>query len=562
MPYLKPQVIAMAARRLFGCAHGESLAFFFLKAAGASTQHWVTVTSSNDAPEPLVRIAGQPDGFAELVSEHLDKFEGANKLGLPTRPGTRGSADGYSFFFPLAEEAQYLLRKHDCNRNAVYSNIVGGRKADSEVRREHVFEVAEGPTTGKNVRFQREYVWAAHQYYGPDRGVPMRVPILPLAVWMARQTEFASVPKKSELIELCEQQLNITAEERALIFTGDAPEFQVSASDFTDHFDKKKYFTSLCLPSSLTAVSRMPQPSSSHSTLSREEWIYRKSVLGLNAQGTAMKPIDRARNLVELGHRSLLFLGPPRTGKSHVALDIAAEFLGVPRSQVADDPKLCRIQFHQGWSYGDFISKLVPGSSGGVLTFNQRDGAFLSHCKSNAHGRSVFVIDELNRANVAEVFGEAFHLVESSYRGGQGIRVAGDAESPKLVVPEELLLIATANNVDRSTFMLDFALLSRFATVTFEPNMAELRQILEDRPGWDSQKAAALALRLGEVQSICQFPIGHAEFFGFGPPAAVEVWYQAKLRPLLQIHLQHRMPDLDRADDLILKWSTSCDPQS
>src|SRR5688500_2960101 len=125
MPFLDPQTVARAARALFATGHSESIVFFFLKAAGASTDNWINVTSSNDPPPALQLIAGQPNGFDRLVESNIDRFSTANIHGVPTKPGARGSAENYSMYFPITEENQYILRKRDCNRNAVWSNITG-----------------------------------------------------------------------------------------------------------------------------------------------------------------------------------------------------------------------------------------------------------------------------------------------------------------------------------------------------------------------------------------------------------------------------------------------------
>jgi hypothetical protein len=126
---LKPVTVAKAARSLFATGHSESIVFFFLKAQGASTDHWINVSSSNEPPDGLMKIAGQPEGFDNLVKEHLGEFSESNDRGLPTRPGVRGSVENYSMFFPITEEPQYILRKRDANRNAVWSNITGSRNA-------------------------------------------------------------------------------------------------------------------------------------------------------------------------------------------------------------------------------------------------------------------------------------------------------------------------------------------------------------------------------------------------------------------------------------------------
>ena len=196
MPYIHPKVVARASRTLFGTGHGEALVFFFLKVQGASTDGWITITSSNSPPEGLLKIAGQPEGFDDLVKANVDSFQdargrGSAVEGIPTRPGARGSLDGYSMYFPITEEAQYILRKRDCNRNAVYSNITGGRgeiNKERKTSRHEIFELRDPELggTGKELRFIPGYAFAAFWYYGPRPDTPMRVPLKPLAVWMHR----------------------------------------------------------------------------------------------------------------------------------------------------------------------------------------------------------------------------------------------------------------------------------------------------------------------------------------------------------------------------------------
>lgn len=559
MAYLKPQIVAQAARALFGRGHSEAIVFFYLKAAGANCDGWITVTSSNQPPGALLAIAGQPTGFDELVEKHIDEFATANDRGLPTRPGARGSTSNYSMFFPIAEECQYLLRKHDCNRNAVWSNIIGGRNALNahRVRRESLFETRkpEHGGAGIELRFLSEYVFSAFWYYGPARDVPMRVPMRPLAVWMHRMTDLGRTRKVEELVDRTVEILNITEEERYLLFDGEY-EFTVDSSDFCDQLDVESYFRALCLPS----VTHMPPPiqiAERLTALNLDDWKFRAVALGLRKDAKHMDPATLAQELVKSGKRNLLLYGPPRTGKSYTAMSVAASYLGVAPSQLPQDKRFSRVQFHQGWSYGDFLRRIVPVVEGGAIAFKRENGCFLRHCLTNPSGRSVFVVDEINRANIADVLGEAFQVLEEGYRGDT-IELAGKIdgdETASLVIPEDLLFLATANDVDRTTFPFDFALLGRFVTVPFPVQYGEILQILTRVHGWDSEKAESFVILLREIEKLSGYPTGHAAFYNFGPPKDVWRWYSTVLRPLLSLYLtQYRAEELAQIDELFDKW--------
>jgi hypothetical protein len=556
MPYLSPRTVATSARQLFATAHSEALGFFVLKALGAVPSRWVNITSSNNPPPALLKIAGQPDGFDVLVKKNINKFVAKSDNGLPTRPGTRGTPDDYTLYFPITEEAQFLIRKRDANRNAVYSNITGGRQDANSDRAtaDDVYEIRDPASgSGKDVRFKDGYVLAAKWYYGPHAGTPMFVPLRPLAVWMHRTTELDDRTTIDQLVEKTIVELSLTSEELALLFDSDwgSP---LCERDFVEALDLHAYFDALCMPSSGVTVTA-PELNDRYRDVSKKDWDFRAKALGLRQDGTQPSPQDNARRLIAIGQRNLLFYGPPRTSKTYCATSIAAEYLGVDAAAVVKDPRFTRVQFHHGWSYGDFVRKLVPVPAGQAIALKRQNGAFLSHCISNSKTKSVFVIEEINRANLAEVLGEVFQVMELGYRGTT-ISLAGGLDDDtvrQLTIPKDLLLIATANDLDRSTLQLDFALLSRFATVRFPVQYDVAFQTLKARPAWNTETAERFVMAMRQVEEIAGYPVGHASLYEFGPPADVLLWYFSSLRPSIALYLtEYRKDELGKVDQLFV----------
>ena len=564
MAKINPEIVAKAARTLFGTGHSEALVFFTLKAGNCSTSEWITVTSSNEPSEALKLIAAQPEGFDKLVSKNLEAFSAPNDSGLPTRPGARGTPDDYSMFWPVTEETQYLLRKRDCNRNAVWSNIIGGRGAlnADKAKAADVFEVRDPLSgTGKDVRFKTDYVFAAHWYYGPRKGVPMQVPLTSLAIWLHRTDDLPNTTTIDDLVASTIKRLHITEAERYLIFPRDFDNqfpFLLKPEDFVSDWSLAKYFKTLCLPSKSLRLQSSPIVAEKFLNTTKKDWDFTAHMLGFKRMDGFMEPLDTAKQIIFSGERNILLIGPPRTGKSFLALQLAADYLGVGVDNLQSDKRFQRIQFHQGWSYGDFIRKITPKPSGTSLLFERTNGTFFQHCLDHPKGKSVFVIEEFNRANLANVFGEVFQVIETSYRE-LPITLPGtiSATEPKnLVVPQDLLLIATANDVDRSTLPLDFAMLSRFSVIPIAPDHSISFKVLCEQK-WQPATAERFVALIRELETISEYPIGHANFFKIGPPDKVRWWYFTKLRPILSHYLtKHRNEDLERADALVDSWQT------
>jgi hypothetical protein len=169
--------------------------------------------------------------------------------------------------------------------------------------------------------------------------------------------------------------------------------------------------------------------------------------------------------------QQLVFQGPPGTGKTFIAQRLAKVLTEAEQGVVGF------VQFHPSYGYEDFILGLRPAADdAGTLSFNLQNGHFLRFCDSAAASKKpyVFIIDEMNRANLSRVFGELMYLLE--YRDDE-VLLAG-REAP-FKVPSNVFLIGTMNTADRSIALVDHALRRRFSFIYLAPDYEILRKRLE-----------------------------------------------------------------------------------
>jgi 5-methylcytosine-specific restriction protein B len=165
--------------------------------------------------------------------------------------------------------------------------------------------------------------------------------------------------------------------------------------------------------------------------------------------------------------KNLILQGPPGTGKTWLAKRLAKALIG-RKSPLPD--QLRSVQFHPSLSYEDFVRGYRPSSNGLILT----DGIFLQvveAARAQPDLAHVLIIEEINRGNPAQVFGEMLTLLENTKRSRADAMELAYRKIPgeKIHVPDNLHVIGTMNIADRSLALVDLALRRRFAFVTLEP---------------------------------------------------------------------------------------------
>lgn len=171
---------------------------------------------------------------------------------------------------------------------------------------------------------------------------------------------------------------------------------------------------------------------------------------------------DKLHSLV-LRKKNIILQGAPGVGKTFSAKRLAYSIIGEK-----NENRICMVQFHQNYSYEDFIMGYRPNDSGG---FELQSGVFYNfciRCKENPDKPYFFIIDEINRGNLSKIFGELLMLIETDKRGEKS-SLNLVYERKLFYIPENLHIIGMMNTADRSLAMIDYALRRRFSFYTMQP---------------------------------------------------------------------------------------------
>jgi len=158
--------------------------------------------------------------------------------------------------------------------------------------------------------------------------------------------------------------------------------------------------------------------------------------------------------------KNLLLQGAPGVGKTFLAERLAYIML-----QQKNNDRILKVQFHQNYSYEEFICGYKAVEDGFRLEY----GIFYDFCKKaeiDLYNDYFFIIDEINRGNLSKIFGEVFMLIESDKRG-ENVQLMYDKE--RFSIPKNLYIIGTMNTADRSIALIDYALRRRFSFYTLKP---------------------------------------------------------------------------------------------
>ena len=246
-----------------------------------------------------------------------------------------------------------------------------------------------------------------------------------------------------------------------------------------------------------------------------------------------------------------ILYGPPGTGKTYHTVDRALAIIDGERvrereegdierfRELRDSGQIAMVTFHQNFAYEDFIEGIRPvldDGATGEIKYERHDGIFkriAEAAKEEKGERFVLIIDEINRGNIAKIFGELITLIEDSRRLDEDdeTKVTLPYSKDSFGVPNNLYLVGTMNTADRSIQLLDTALRRRFDFVEMMP---EPELISEDVEGVNCKRMLEEMNKRITALLDRERQIGHTYLLGVADMAGLSDAFQNKIFPLLQ----------------------------
>ena len=237
--------------------------------------------------------------------------------------------------------------------------------------------------------------------------------------------------------------------------------------------------------------------------------------------------------------KQAILQGPPGTGKTFIAEKLAKHLIG------GGDGFWELIQFHPAYTYEDFIQGIQPQSQNGQLTYPIVPGRFLEFCTKaeSCQCTCVIIIDEINRANLSQVFGELMYLLDDRDRT---VKLASGEE---FIIPTNVRIIGTMNTADRSIALVDNALRRRFAFIPVYPNYEVLRQYHHrEETGFPVDKLTSILENVNRAINNKHYQLGISFFLTKTLAEDIQDIWEMEIEPYLE---EYFFDNLEKMDEFL-----------
>lgn len=252
--------------------------------------------------------------------------------------------------------------------------------------------------------------------------------------------------------------------------------------------------------------------------------------------------------------KNMILHGAPGTGKTYLAKQIASDIVSQGQTidmQLLDDVQKQRIsfvQFHPSYDYSDFVEGLRPVlKEDGTMGFALKEGIFKAFVKQaqKDHHPYVFIIDEINRGELSKIFGELFFAIDPGYRGKHSTVTTQYAnlhaiDDSEFYIPDNVYIIGTMNDIDRSVEPFDFAMRRRFRFIKLlADEHVDMLNALDDKIQHEAlQRMSALNQVIMQHEELGEaYCIGAAYFSKLADITFEQLWHDY-LKPLLTDYVQ------------------------
>jgi 5-methylcytosine-specific restriction protein B len=298
---------------------------------------------------------------------------------------------------------------------------------------------------GTSIKFKHDYL----NVISTEHLGAKKISISAIAIWANRFTEFSQKISLSQLIEIFVSEYHITKKEFSTIFR--------ISNHIELNFDHKIHKAL-----AIRALIGKPAKSTdsdwlSTNTLKKYEELmlpFNKDSFTKKLNGVRQMDLDKIYEVLLDSHQIILS-GPPGTSKSFIANNLAKKYF---------DDNFTKVQFHPKYSYQDFIGGYVVRGT----NVEYENGVLIDLIDNKLQDgkRHLLIIDEINRANVGQVFGETIQLLDRDNK--TQIRI--DGKLKEYMLPDNLYILGTMNSSDRTLGALDFAIRRRFSFIYCPPD--------------------------------------------------------------------------------------------